>query len=233
MAHTVEQASRALVHIRHGHRGAGAGTIWHSDGLILTSAHVTGRRGLQVILPDGRALPARLLAHDAERDIAALAVEARGLPVVELGDSRRLRPGEWLLAVGHPWGVSGAVTAGVVAGTGRHLPEMPVSGRDWIVVSLHLRPGHSGGPLVDARGCLVGINTMMAGPDLGLAVPVHEVKSFLKEALGPRQPWRPSRDDRIHPDADGPESGQIVPHAAHSPPASCTHLKGVRSAGKG
>ncbi len=187
MAHVVEQARRALVQIRNGRAGAGAGTIWHPDGLILTNAHVAGRRGLQVTLPDGRSLPARVLAYDAQRDIAALAVETNELPVIELGDSRRLRPGQWLLAVGHPWGVAGAATAGVLAGSGRHLPEMPLSGRDWIAVSLHLRPGHSGGPLVDARGCLVGINTMMAGPDLGLAVPVHEVKAFLKKALGPRQ----------------------------------------------
>ncbi len=187
MAHVVEQARRALVQIRNGRAGAGAGTIWHPDGLILTNAHVAGRRGLQVTLPDGRSLPARVLAYDAQRDIAALAVEANELPVIELGDSRRLRPGQWLLAVGHPWGMAGAATAGVLAGSGRHLPEMPLSGRDWIAVSLHLRPGHSGGPLVDARGCLVGINTMMAGPDLGLAVPVHEVKAFLKKALGPRQ----------------------------------------------
>ncbi|MDD3827456.1 MAG: trypsin-like peptidase domain-containing protein [Anaerolineae bacterium] len=184
MARAVEQACQALVQIRNGRAGAGAGTIWHPDGLILTNAHVASRRGLQVTLPDGRTLPARVLARDAERDIAALAVEACGLPVIELGDSRGLRPGQWLLAVGHPWGVTGAATAGVVAGTGRHLPEMPLSGRDWIAVSLHLRPGHSGGPLVDSQGRLVGINTMMAGPDLGLAVPVHEVKAFLKETLG-------------------------------------------------
>lgn len=187
MARAVEQACRALVQIRNGRSGTGAGTIWHPDGLILTNAHVAGRRGLQVTLPDGRSLPARVLAHDPDRDIAALDIEASDLPVIELGDSRRLRPGQWLLAVGHPWGVAGAATAGVVAGTGRNLPEMPLSGRDWIAVSLHLRPGHSGGPLVDARGCLVGINTMMAGPDLGLAVPVHEAKAFLKEALGPRR----------------------------------------------
>jgi len=183
MARVVEQARRALVHIRNGHAGAGAGTIWHPEGLILTNAHVASRRHLEVTLPDGRTLPARAVAHDAERDVAALRVEASGLPTIELGDSRQLRPGQWVLAVGHPWGVEGAATAGVVAGAGRHLPEMPFSDRAWIAVSLHLRPGHSGGPLVDARGCLVGINTMMAGPDVGLAVPVHEVKAFLKKAL--------------------------------------------------
>jgi S1-C subfamily serine protease len=80
--------------------------------------------------------------------------------------------------------VAGAVTAGVVAGVGRDLPEMPRSDREWIAVSLHLRPGHSGGPLVDDQGRLVGMNTMMAGPDVGLAVPVHVVKHFLRQAVG-------------------------------------------------
>ena len=82
-----------------------------------------------------------------------------------------------------------AATAGVIAGVGKQLPEMPLSERDWIAVSLHLRPGHSGGPLVDDQGRLVGINTMMAGPDVGVAVPVHVVKRFLRDAArGPRLP---------------------------------------------
>jgi serine protease Do len=92
------------------------------------------------------------------------------------------------MALGHPWGVPGAATAGVVIGTGEDMPEMPLTGRDWIAVGLHLRPGHSGGPLVDSQGRLVGINTMMIGPEVGMAVPVHVVKAFLRRELGtPRQ----------------------------------------------
>jgi S1-C subfamily serine protease len=184
LAGIVEGARQSLVEIRNGHRGVGAGTIWHPEGLILTNAHVVGRRSLHVALPDGRILRARVAAHDASRDIAALAVEAVDLPTIELGDSRSLRPGQWVLALGHPWGVAGAVTAGVVAGVGRDLAEMPRPDQEWIAVSLHLRPGHSGGPLVDDRGRLVGMNTMMAGPDVGLAVPVHVVKRFLRQAIG-------------------------------------------------
>jgi S1-C subfamily serine protease len=184
LAGIVDGARQSLVEIRNGHKGVGAGTIWHPEGLILTNAHVVGRRALHVALPDGRKLKAQVAAHDASRDIAALSVEATGLPTIELGDSRSLRPGQWVLALGHPWGVAGAVTAGVVAGVGRDLPEMPRSDREWIAVSLHLRPGHSGGPLVDDQGRLVGMNTMMAGPDVGLAVPVHVVKHFLRQAVG-------------------------------------------------
>ena len=183
MSAVVENVRRSLVQITNGRRGAGAGTIWHPDGLIVTNAHVVGRRSLRVTLPDGRTLPARLLARDASRDLAALAVDATGLPTSELGQSKQLQPGQWVLALGHPWGVAGAVTAGVVIGMGPP-PEMPLPQRELIQVGLHLRPGHSGGPLVDVHGRLVGINTMMAGPEVGLAVPVHVVKTFLRQALG-------------------------------------------------
>ena len=183
----VEKAGRGLVQVHNG-RGAGAGTIWHSEGLVLTNAHVAGRGPLQVTLRGGATLPARLLASDTERDLAALAVEGgdlpADLPIVELGESISLRPGQWVLALGHPFGVTGAATAGVVIGAG----APPVDGlpprEDWIAVSLHLRPGYSGGPLVGAEGRLVGINTVMTGPDVGLAVPVHAVKEFLRRTLG-------------------------------------------------
>lgn len=183
MSGIVADVRRSLVQITNGRHGAGAGTIWHSDGLILTNAHVVKSRSLRVVLANERTLPARLLAHDRNRDLAALGVEAADLPTIELGNSKCLQPGQWVLALGHPWGVAGAVTAGIVTGVGAHLPEMPLSEREWIAVSLHLRPGHSGGPLVDAKGRLVGINTIMAGPDVGLAVPVHAVKAFLRQAL--------------------------------------------------
>lgn len=177
-----EAARRGLVSISNGRRGAGAGTIWHPDGLILTNAHVVQLRSPKVTLPDGRQLPAQVLAHDPELDLAALNLDASELPTIELGQSKRLQPGEWVLALGHPWGVAGAATAGVVIGMGPP-PEMNMPSRDLIHVGLHLRPGHSGGPLVDTYGRLVGINTMMAGPDVGLAVPVHVVKGFLRQAI--------------------------------------------------
>lgn len=187
-----DRACRALVHIHNGSGGNGAGTIWHPAGLIVTNAHVVAQytpRGqrvaveggpLRVTLPDGRTLPATILAADPERDIAALSVLADDLPTIELGNSRDLRPGDWVMAVGFPWGVAGAVTGGVVIGVSAGLPELPVPHGDWIAVSLHMRPGHSGGPLVDTQGRLVGINTMIAGPDVGFAVPLHAVKTFLK-----------------------------------------------------
>ena len=182
MAAAVEQARRSLVQIQNG-RGAGAGTIWQADGLIVTNAHVVRQGGISVTLPDGRSLPARLLAHDPQRDLAALAVAANNLPTITLGDARRLQPGQWVLALGHPWGVKGAVSAGAVIAVGVP-PELPGARGEFIQVGLPLRPGHSGGPLIDGQGRLIGINTMISGPEVGLAVPVHVVKRFLRERLG-------------------------------------------------
>jgi S1-C subfamily serine protease len=128
-------------------------------------------------------LAARRLAFDADYDLAALSVEAADLPAMAMGDSRELRAGDWVMALGHPWGVRGAATAGVVIDVGVP-PEMGRIRRELVQVGLHLRPGHSGGPLLDRNGDLVGVNTMMAGPNVGLAVPVHVAKRFLRQALG-------------------------------------------------
>jgi serine protease Do len=186
LADTIDSVRASLVQIVNG-RGAGAGTIWHADGLIITNAHaVRGRHGLQAVLPDSRRLPATVIAYDEALDLAALSIPATNLPTIELGDSRRLKPGQWVMAVGHPWGMLGAVTSGVVIGVGAQLPEVGQMQpeREWIALDLHMRPGHSGGPVVDSHGRLVGINTMITGPDVGFAIPVQTVKGFLKATLG-------------------------------------------------
>ena len=150
----------------------------------MTNAHVLQRSAAVVNLRDGRRLPAKVLAYDGPQDLAALMVEAHGLPSAELGDSTALQPGQWVFAIGHPWGVRGAVTGGVVIGVGPHGRGPGGGERELIAANLQLRPGHSGGPLVDDRGRLVGINAMMNGPDLGLAVPAHVAVEFLRRALG-------------------------------------------------
>lgn len=184
LADVVARVQRSLVQVHNGRRGSGAGTIWHPDGLVVTNAHVAARRSLlEVTLPDGRTAPARVIAYDEARDLAALNVDAHDLPTVEPGNAKLLQAGQWVMALGHPWGVPGAVTGGVVIGVGSQLPELPPRPHEWIAVSLHMRPGHSGGPLVDVGGRLVGVNTMITGPDVGFAVPVHVVKAFLREAF--------------------------------------------------
>lgn len=173
----------SLVQVRSGRRGAGAGTIWHADGVIATNAHVVGRQPspVTVCLSSGAQHAARVLARSDELDLAFLRIDAADLPVIPLGDSHMLQAGEVITAFGHPWGVPGAATAGIVIGMGDALPELAGTGHEWLAASLHLRPGHSGGPMVDVAGRLVGINTLMNGPDVGVAIPVHVAKQFLTE----------------------------------------------------
>lgn len=175
---------QAVVQVRDGSRGAGAGTIWHSDGLIITNAHVARHGQLEVSLYDGRVLPARVIARDEERDLAALAVDAFDLPTIPLGNSRALHPGQWVMALGHPWGVTNAATGGILIGVGKNLPEVRVTRQDWVVADLHLRPGNSGGPMVDAAGRLIGVNTLMTSPGVGVAVAVDSAKQFLRDTIG-------------------------------------------------
>jgi S1-C subfamily serine protease len=176
-----ERIQASLVRVTNGKRGAGAGTIFQSDGLIVTNAHVVGKGPVKIALPDGQEKDAEILALDRNRDLAMLKIQTQGLSTLPLGDSNSLRAGEWVMAFGHPWGIQGAATAGVIIGLGDQLPERPRFGKDWIAVNLHYRPGHSGGPLVDGSGRLIGINTLMTGPNVGLAIPIHEVVTFLQE----------------------------------------------------
>jgi serine protease Do len=163
-----------------GRRGAagapvGAGVIWHPDGLILTNAHVA-RDDVSVILADGRSCPARLVARDPDRDLAALVVDARGLPAAEIGASSALRVGELVLAVGNPFGLVRALSAGLVHAVDRRA----------IQADLRLAPGNSGGPLADARGRVVGLNTMIVG-GLAIAVPSEVARDFVRDQLRARE----------------------------------------------
>jgi serine protease Do len=192
-----ERVLESLVQINNGQRGVGAGAIWQGDGLIITNAHVVlGRRAqvsntLSVTLRNGQEYPARVIAYDIEHDLAALQIDAAALSSIERGDSRSLNAGDFVLALGFPWGVKGGATSGVVIGSGAQLPELGDNKREWVAASLHLRPGHSGGPMVDSRGRLVGINTLMNGPEVGVAIPVHVAEAFVTKALTGQPPVKP------------------------------------------
>ena len=153
--------------------GVGSGVLWSGDGLIVTNAHVVRGR-VNVKLPGGRVVMARLLARDPEHDLAALAIDAHGLATAEIGDSDGLRVGQLVVAVGNPLGLAGAVTAGLIHAIGPRRPAGP----SLIQADLRLAPGNSGGPLADARGRVIGINAMIAG-GLALAVPESLVARFL------------------------------------------------------
>jgi serine protease Do len=160
---------------RHG-ESLGSGIIWHPDGVIATNAHVASRDRAVVRLPDGREMESRLIARDPRRDLALLSVPAQSLLGAPAGDATRLRAGSLVLGLGHPWGVPNALSLGVVHSIVRSRNGTP----RWIAADLRLAPGNSGGPMVDASGCLVGVNAMIVN-GLGAAIPVNVVQAFARE----------------------------------------------------
>ncbi len=165
---------RVTVHVHAGGRSAGAGVVWLRSGLVVTNAHVATAPRAEVLLPDGRALPATLVARDLRSDLAALALDAGELPAALRADARGLRPGELVVALGHPLGVAYAAALGVV-----HRAPSAIRGPGgWLHADIRLAPGNSGGPLADAAGRIVGINAMIVG-GLGIAVPTHLIERFV------------------------------------------------------
>lgn len=176
-----EGLRRSTVQVRDSRRrGSGSGVIWSSGGLIVTNAHVARDSRATVELWDGRRLEGIVTKRDAGRDLASIAIEANGLPACRIGDSSRLRTGELVIAVGNPFGFIGALTTGVVHAAG----PLAGGGRSWIQADVRLAPGNSGGPLADAHGSVIGINTMIAG-GLALAIPSNTIERFLRTAQTP------------------------------------------------
>jgi serine protease Do len=171
-----ERLRRVTIQVRAGPRSAGAGVVWLRRGLVVTNAHVATGGAVEVVLPEDRAVRARLLARDPERDLAALELPAGDHEPAARADARGLRPGELVVAVGHPLGVAYAAALGLV-----HRP--PTGGRGpagWLQADIRLAPGNSGGPLADVAGRVVGLNAMIVG-GLGFAVPTHVVERFLRD----------------------------------------------------
>jgi serine protease Do len=177
-----ERLRRSTVQVfSHGHDGGGSGVIWSSDGRIVTNSHVARSEKADVVLWDGRRLAARLVSRDGRRDLAELKVSESGLPAATAGDSDSLRPGELVIAIGSPLGFAGALSTGVIHSVG----SISGMGRErWIGASVRLAPGNSGGPLADARGRVVGINTAIVN-GLGVAVPSNAAVDFLRRGARP------------------------------------------------
>lgn len=170
-----EQLRRSTVLIHSGAHGSGSGVIWSSDGMLVTNAHVVRSTRPMVQLWDGREFQAAVRSRDSVSDLAQLRINATNLPAASPADSSRLRPGELAIAIGNPMGFVGALATGVIHGVG---PLRGLGPHSWVQAEVRLAPGNSGGPLADASGRVVGINTMVAGR-LALAIPSNTVRDFL------------------------------------------------------
>ncbi|NBX61440.1 MAG: DegQ family serine endoprotease [Betaproteobacteria bacterium] len=157
-------------------RGVGSGFILTADGFIMTNAHVVdGAQQVIVTLTDKREFVARIVGSDKRTDVAVVKIEATGLPPVKLGDPNRLKVGEWVMAIGSPFGLENTVTAGIVSAKGRDTGDyLP-----FIQTDVAINPGNSGGPLINMRGEVVGINSQIysrSGGFMGIsfAIPIDE-----------------------------------------------------------
>jgi serine protease Do len=176
----IERSLESAVQVRVWGRGTGAGVIWEKSGLVLTNHHVVsgGRRGarVQVVLHDGRAFDAEVVKRGRNLDLALLRIGDGDLSAAPIGDSDALRVGELVYAIGHPWGHLGTVTAGIVSGLG--VVSRPGGRVQYIQSDVALAPGNSGGPLLNARGEVVGINAMIFGR-LALSIPSNAALAWL------------------------------------------------------
>jgi serine protease Do len=170
-------------------RGTGSGVIISADGYILTNNHVAGdAEQIKVKLADGREFKAKRIGTDKETDIALIKIEATSLPYARLGDSDKLEQGEWVLALGSPFGLQQTMTAGIVSATGRDLGAQGGQFTNFIQTDASINPGNSGGPLVNMQGEVIGINALIfsrsgASEGIGFAIPSTLVNKVYAQLL--------------------------------------------------
>ena len=165
-------------------RGAGSGFIIRSDGYIMTNNHVVEKADdIVVRLKDGRSFKGRVVGRDNFSDLALVKVDAKDLPIAKLGDSDKLRPGDWVIAIGSPLGLEQTVTLGIVSALGRTVSN--IRAVQLIQTDAAINPGNSGGPLLNIRGEVVGINTAIRGDaqNIGFAIPVALAKDVAEQLL--------------------------------------------------
>jgi serine protease Do len=164
-------------------RSLGSGFIIDKDGFIVTNNHVVeGADKIKVILKDGREFDAEVKGRDANTDLALIKIKSdNDLPVIELGDSDALKVGEWVLAIGNPFGLEHTVTSGIISAKGRVIGSGPYD--DFIQTDASINPGNSGGPLINMAGKVVGINTAIiaGGQGIGFAIPVNLAKGIIDQ----------------------------------------------------
>ena len=171
-------------------QAAGSGFIVDASGYIVTNKHVIeSARRITISLSDQREFEARLVGADTDTDVALLKVEANNLPTVVLSDDRRLRVGDWVIAVGNPFNLGGTVTAGIVSSIGRDIGNGPYT--DYIQIDAPINRGNSGGPTFDIGGRVVGMNTAIFSPSggsvgIGFAVPASTIQNISRDAASRR-----------------------------------------------
>jgi len=169
-------------------QGAGSGFIIQKEGIILTNSHVVeGADQVTVRLKDGRSLNGQVLGQDPVTDVAVVKIEAEDLPVITLGDSEQLQPGEWAIAIGNPLGLDNTVTVGIISATGRTSSEVGVPDKrvGFIQTDAAINPGNSGGPLLNAQGQVIGMNTAIIGgaQGLGFAIPINTAQRLAEQLI--------------------------------------------------
>ncbi|PSB09905.1 serine protease [filamentous cyanobacterium Phorm 46] len=169
-------------------RGSGSGFIFGSDGRILTNAHVVdGADTVTVKLKDGREFVGKVLGIDTVTDVAVVKIEANNLPVVSLGKSEELQPGEWAIAIGNPLGLDNTVTVGIISATGRSSADVGVADKrvSFIQTDAAINPGNSGGPLLNQRGQVIGMNTaiIQGAQGLGFAIPIDRAQQIAEQLV--------------------------------------------------
>ena len=169
-------------------QGVGSGMITTSDGEIVTNSHVvSGADTVKVTLKDGRIFKGKVVGTDPVTDIAVVRIQAQNLPTVKLGDSSRLKPGAWAIAIGNPLGFDNTVTEGIISATGRSSGQVGVPDKrvDFIQTDAAINPGNSGGPLLNAQGEVVGVNTaiIQGAQGLGFAIPINTVQRIAQQLL--------------------------------------------------
>lgn len=169
LAVVAKQLRQNTVKVQSSSFGGGSGIIWQSEGLIITNAHVATSNRAIVELWDGRVFEAERIKIDPTKDLAALKITATNLPTATIGNSDALRVGELVLAVGNPFGDSGAVTSGIIHANNQRM----------VIADIQLFPGNSGGSLSDCFGKVIGMNTMIAY-GLAVAIPSLAVERFLR-----------------------------------------------------
>jgi S1-C subfamily serine protease len=190
VVHAAETIRPAVVHLRSGRgrqEGSGSGILFTPDGLLLTNHHVIqGSRQVRIRLGDGSDLTGRVVGADPWTDLAVVQADASALPYAAFGDSTRLRVGQLVVAIGSPFGFESTVTAGVVSALSRTLRSITGHLVDNVIqTDAALNPGNSGGPLVDGKGHVIGINTAVIRPAQGIcfAIPINMAKDILPQLL--------------------------------------------------